>query len=270
VPAITGRTRVLFLIADPIVQARSPALANAALERRGSEAVLVALQVPRDGLRPALDALRLVGNFAGAIVSMPHKSAIVELLDELTPEAQQVGACNVIRREPDGRLIGTMLDGEGFLAGLRAAGHEIRGKRVFLAGAGGAASAIAFALARAGVAGLTIHNRTRSRAGSLMARVHAAYPAVPVALAGSSPAGHDVVVNGTSLGMQPDDPLPVEVRGLAPGMLAAEVVIAPERTAFLQEAERRGCAVHTGVPMLEGQMAAMLAFTGVLTDTLLA
>jgi len=92
----------------------------------------------------------------GAFVSMPHKAAIVPLLDELTPEARLVGAVNVVRRAADGRLIGTVLDSEGFVAGLRSAGHEVAGASYLLMGAGGAAAAIAFALAAHGCASLTI------------------------------------------------------------------------------------------------------------------
>jgi shikimate dehydrogenase len=190
---------------------------------------------------------------------MPNKSALVPLLDEVTPEARQVGACNVVRREPDGRLVGTMFDGEGFVAGLRAAGHEVRGQRVFLAGAGGAAAGIAFALGKHGAVALTIHNRTAAKAAALASRVAATWPGMNVR-AGADPRGHDLVVNATSLGMQPDDALPVDVAALAPGMVAAEIVIHPETTPFLAAAAARGCAVQRGLPMLEAQIDLMLEF----------
>jgi shikimate dehydrogenase len=191
---------------------------------------------------------------------MPHKSAIVPLLDEVAPEARDVGACNVVRRDAGGRLAGTMLDGEGFVAGLRRAGLDVAGKRVFLAGAGGAAAGIAFALAKHGAGSLSIHNRTLARAEALGARVRVAWPRLRVATAGPDPTGHDLVVNATSLGMRPGDPLPLDAAGLTPGMVAAEVVIAAEPTPFLAAAARRGCAVHPGLPMLEAQIELMLDF----------
>ena len=121
---ITGRTRLLAIIADPVAGTQSPVMVNDVLQKRGlfGAFVLLPMQVGPDGLGPTIRALRHIRTFAGAIVSMPHKSAIVPLLDELTPEAQLAGAVNVIRRTPAGRLLGTDLDGEGFVAGLRSAG----------------------------------------------------------------------------------------------------------------------------------------------------
>lgn len=263
--AISGRTRLLALIADPVVQARSPAMANALLEERGQRGafVLVPMQVPAGALADVVVALRRVGNLAGAIVSMPHKSAIVPLLDELTPEAAMVGAVNVVRRMDGGRLIGTVMDGEGFVAGLRQAGHEVRGAACLLVGAGGAASAIAFALARSGCACLTIVNRTASRAADLAARVRAAFPAVQVRLGDAADARYDLAINGTSLGMKVGDALPMARDIVQRSTLIAECVIAPETTELLTLAAASGRAIHTGVPMLEAQMSLMLEFMGV-------
>ncbi len=98
------------------------------------------------------------------------------LCDEVVGEGRLVGAVNAVRRDPDGRLVGDLFDGQGFVQGLAAAGHTLAGKRVFMFGAGGAGNAVAFALARAGVAALTIHNRTRSRADDLIARLQIACP----------------------------------------------------------------------------------------------
>jgi len=257
---ITGRTDLLVIIADPVAQARSPALVNAALATRERDAVMVPLRVKAGDLEPVLAGLRAIHTFRGALVSMPHKTVLVDLLDEVLPEGRQVGACNVLRREPDGRLVGTMFDGEGFVGGLRAAGHHVGGKRVFLAGAGGAASGIAFAMGKHGAAALTIHNRTAAKATALAARVRAAWPALAVATGGPDPSDHDLVVNATSLGMQPGDALPLDVTRLTPGTVAAEVVIRPEPTPFLAEAAKRGCAVHHGEPMLAAQIDLAIDF----------
>ncbi|MGH7893913.1 MAG: shikimate dehydrogenase family protein [Candidatus Binatia bacterium] len=257
---ISGRTSLLVIVADPVEQARSPSLVNAALVARGRDAVMVAFHVKAGDLARVIEGLRAVHGFKGGIVSMPHKSAVVGLLDDVMPEGRQVGACNVIRRDPAGRLVGTMFDGEGFVAGLRGAGHDVAGKRVFLAGAGGAASGIAFAMGKHGAAALTIHNRTAAKAQTLAARVRTAWPALSVAAGGPDPTGHDVVVNATSLGMRAGDPLPFDVAGLAPGMLAAEIVIHPTVTPLLAEAAKRGCALQHGEPMLAAQIDLMIDF----------
>jgi shikimate dehydrogenase len=263
-PAITGATRILGLIADPVAQARSPAMGNALLERRGrfGEYVLVPMQVSSDGLADCLLALRHLRNFGGAIVSMPHKTAIVELLDELTAEAQLVGAVNVVQRRADGSLLGTVLDGEGFVGGLRNAGHRVAGARCLLAGAGGAASAVAFALAKYGCASICLVNRSRAKAEALADRLRRAFPSVVVSADAASLAHIDIAINATSLGMKPDDALPLTDAVIARSALVAECVIAPEMTRLLETAQRRGCSIHTGVPMLEAQIGMMLAFMG--------
>ncbi|HTO58266.1 MAG TPA: shikimate dehydrogenase, partial [Pseudomonadales bacterium] len=227
---ITGATRVLGLIADPVVQARSPAMANARLlEQRSFGAfVLVPMHVPAAGLADFVAALRHQRNFSGAIVSMPHKIAIATLIDELTPEARLVGAVNVIRRNPAGRITGTVLDGEGFVGGLLGAGHRVRDAVCLLAGAGGAASAVAFALAKHGCAALHLANRTPAKADVLAARIHSAFPHVAVTVGGTAPARIDISINGTSLGMQPGDALPLSTDVIDRSALVAECVIAPE------------------------------------------
>jgi shikimate dehydrogenase len=174
-----------------------------------------------------------------------------------------VGAVNVIRRRSDGRLLGTMLDGEGFVGGLANAGHRVSGARCLLSGAGGAASAVAFALAKHGCASICFVNRTRSKAAALAARVHRAFPTVRVATDGTSTERFDIAINGTSLGMNPDDELPMSNAMIERSALIAECVIAPEMTRLLEVAKQRGRAIHTGVPMLTAQLDMMLDFMGV-------
>jgi len=262
---ITGATRLLALIADPVVQARSPAMANALLRRAGQLGafVLVPMEVPSGALPEVVEAIRRIGNFAGAIVSMPHKTAIVSLLDELTAEAQQVGAVNVMRRAADGRLEGSVLDGEGFVSGLRSAGHEVAGRSCLLVGAGGAAAAIAFSLARHGCRSLAIENRTTARAVALATRLHSSFPALPVQTGDCADAVYDIAINATSLGMKPDDALPVGRDVIERSSLIAECVLAPEMTRLLLLAKDLGRVVHPGLPMLHAQMELLLRFMGV-------
>ena len=262
---ISGGTRILGLVADPVVQARSPALATALLRRHGrfGAFVLVPMETPAAALAAVVTGLRGLGNFAGAIVSMPHKTAIVPLLDELTPAARAVGAVNVVRRTADARLVGTVLDGEGFVGGLGGAGHHVAGAHCVLAGAGGAAAAIAVALAAHGCASLAIVNRTRAKAERLAARVRLAHPKTAVAVGDDGRRGYDLAVNATSLGMRPDDALPFGDDVLARVRLVAECVVAPETTRLLARARELGIAVHGGLPMLRAQMELVLRFMGV-------
>ncbi|MEJ0069250.1 MAG: shikimate dehydrogenase [Pseudomonadota bacterium] len=250
------------IVANPVAHVRTPQVFNEYFRAHGIDAVLVPVEVSPERLPAMLDGFRAMTNLAGFVATMPHKTAMVGLCDEVTRTARLIGAANTVRRDPDGRLVGTMFDGDGFVAGLRAQGHEPRGRRVYLAGAGGAASAIAFAFAEAGVACLTLHNRTTSKAAELADRVRAACPHVAVSVGSADPSGHELVINGTSLGLKPDDALPIDTAKLTPDMVVGEVVMLPETTALLAAATARGCPIHHGRHMLDEQIRLMAAFMG--------
>src|SRR5690554_2585370 len=207
---ITGRTRVYGIIADPIHHVKTPEAMHLVFDRYGVDGVLVPIHVSPDGLPEMMAGLRQMRNFGGFIATVPHKPAMIDLCDEVDAHARLIGAANIVRREPDGRMVGAMLDGIGFVTALRQAGVEPKGTRVWLCGAGGAASAIAFALAEAGIAALTISNRSKNKAEDLARRVQGAFPEVTATAEEAAFQNHDLVVNGTSLGMRPEDPLPVD------------------------------------------------------------
>ena len=257
---ITGHTRMFAILADPVDHVRTPTVFNGWFRAHDVDAVLVPIEVPPGGLPTLLDGLRAMTNLGGFVVTMPHKTAMVALCDQATETARRVGAVNTVRRDRDGRLVGTVFDGDGFVAGLRAHGHEPRGRRVWLAGAGGVARAIAFAIADAGAAHLTIHNRTEAKAAELAGRVAAACPGVDVAAGSADASGHDLVINGTSLGLHDGDALPCDVARLSPPTVVAEVVMQPETTALLAAVAARGCPIHHGRHMLDEQIRLMAAF----------
>ena len=259
---VTGHTKLFGILADPVAHVRTPMVFNAYFRAHAIDAVLVPIEVPPGRLAVLLDGLRAMTNLAGFVVTIPHKTAIVGLCDEVSREGRLIGAVNTVRRARGGRLIGTMFDGIGFVAGLRAQGHEPRGRRAYMAGAGGAASAVAFALADAGVAHLTLFNRTAAKAADLAARVRAAYPAVEVALGTADPADHALAINGTSLGLKPGDALPFDVARLGADTVVADVVMNPDTTALLAAAAARGCPVHRGRHMIEEQIRLMAEFIG--------
>lgn len=257
---INGHTRLVPIVADPVGHVRTPARMNAHFVATGRDAVVVPMQVGAQDLAQVVAALKRVPNLGGIIVTVPHKESIALLCDRLTDAARLVGAVNVIRREEDGTLTGGQFDGEGFVAGLRAAGHEPRGRRVWMAGAGGAAAGIGHAMLCHGVAGLSVYNRTAARAEALVQRLARAHPGARITVGTADPAGHDIVVNATSLGLKPTDALPVDPAKLDPAMVAAEVVMQPEITRFLEAAAARGCRIHGGLPMLEEQVAILCDF----------
>lgn len=251
---ITGHTKIYAIIGDPISQVRTPEIFNEFFAKNNLDAVLVPIHVAPEGLEGLLTSFRAMKNLGGFVATVPHKTTVAALCDELGDAGRAIGSVNVVRREADGRLIGNMFDGAGFVAGLRAQGHDPRGRRALLVGAGGAAAAIAFALAEAGVASLTIANRTRSKAEEIMARVSKFFPDRPIKVGAADATGHDLVVNATSLGLKAGDPLPLDTDRLTPAMTVAEIIMKPETTSLLAAAKAKGCTVHYGRHMLDEQL----------------
>jgi len=256
---ISGTTRVYAIIADPIHHVQTPQAMNSLFSARGEDRVMVPFHVNPAELAGVVAGLRGIQSLDGFIVTVPHKTAILPLCDTVSVAARQVGAVNVVTRLSDGTLHGEILDGEGFVAGLRQAGIELEGRSVYLAGAGGAANAIAFALAASGVGRLTIANRTQAKAQELVDRVAAAFVGVPVVVGSSDPSGHDLVVNGTSLGLREGDALPCDVTRLTAQQVVAEIIMQPAITPLLAAAQQAGCRIHPGLPMLLCQIELMAA-----------
>ncbi len=263
---ITGRTRLFGVIADPIDHVRACEVFNPRFRARGIDAVLVPFHVEPEGLAAALAGFRALPNLGGVLVTIPHKEAVLDLVDAIGPQAARVGAGNVIRRDASGRLEAENFDGLGFVAGLEAAGHPPAGRSVLLVGAGGAGKALAFALAEAGVRKLVIANRNRARADALAAGVRTAFPAVETAVGAADPRGCELVVNATSLGLAASDRLPLDVTRADEGALICDIIMKPERTPLLAAAEARGLAVHPGRHMLDHQVPLLARFLGAFDD----
>lgn len=244
----------LGIIGFPVAHSLSPAIQGAALEAAGIDATYDRWETPLDDLPARLASLR-EPDCLGANVTIPHKQAVLPLLDAVSPLAAGIGAVNTIVNE-NGRLAGHNTDGGGFVAALEEAGFAPRGKRFLLVGAGGAARGVAFALREAGAAALAISNRTASHATALAEAAGAS--AVPFE---APPAGYDCVVNCTSAGMHgsgAEDALPCDPASSDPGTLIVDIVYAPEETPFLRAARAAGLPVLGGLPMLIHQGA--LAF----------
>lgn len=251
---ITGATRVCFVVADPVWHLRTPQVLNRVWESRGLDIVTVPAHVAAAGLSDFMAAVRANKTALGAVITVPHKQSVIALCDELGPNAQIVGAVNVVRRTAEGRLIGETFDGLGFMAGLRARGHEPRGQRAVLLGAGGAASAVAVALLSSEVKSLDISNRTEARAVELVQRLRAAFPTRDIGTGLDRLVGTQLIVNATSNGLSPSDVSPLPPELIPAGALAADVVMSAEPTPFLAGAAARGNSTHEGAHMLDGQI----------------
>lgn len=262
-PPISGKTRLYGLFADPVDHLQTPAVLNGLLAQRGVDAVVLPLHVTAEHLATTVAGMRHLCNFAGYAVSIPHKPMAARLCDELLPNARACGVVNVIRVDPDGRWIGETLDGVGMVKALAAQRPLDATTKVLLVGAGGVGRAIAVALALAGVGSLVITNRTQAKAEALADTVRRAAPTCAVeARRTVDPAAFDIVINATSLGLNGQGPLPVEISQVSGTALVAEVVMVPERTPLLQAAQTRGLAIVPGREMLTQQVEAAMDFLG--------
>lgn len=257
---IGGATRLFAIVGDPVVQVKAPTRFNALFRARGIDAVMLPFHVAEGDLDAAMAGFRSLRNLDGVIVTVPYKFAFAALMDTLADTGRHVGAVNAMRREPDGRWTGDMFDGRGFVAGLVAEGHDPRGRSTLLIGAGGVGHAIAFALIDGGVGRLVLHDRVAERARALAARLGTFHADHPVTVGPPDPAGVDLVINATPMGMAPEDPLPVDAARLEPGCVVAEVVMEPARTRLLVAAAARGCAVQPGHFLLDHMVDAIATF----------
>ena len=259
---INGNTEIIAHIGFPTHAFKAPMIYNPWFEKAGVNAIVVPMGCQAQDYPDFLRAVFRLSNIRGALITMPHKVATIGLLDELSPTAAIAGACNAVRRTADGRLQGDMFDGEGFVRGVLRKGLALQGARALVVGSGGVGSAIAASLAAAGVAGLGLFDVNADAAQGLGERLRQHYPALEVALGTNDPAGFDLVVNATPMGMNEGDAMPMDVSRIAPEAFVGEVVMKTERTAFLAAAQARGCRVQVGSDMLFEQIPAYLEFFG--------
>ena len=259
---INGHTELLAHIGWPTHSFKAPMIYNPYFESIGVNAIVVPMGCKPENFEPVLRSVFQLENVRGALITMPHKVSVVELCDEVTPTVKVAGSCNAVKRLPDGRLAGDMFDGEGFVRGLQRKGLQLRGARALVVGSGGVGSAIAASLAQAGVGELALFDVQAETADALAGRLQTHFPAVPVRTGSRDPAGFGLVVNATPLGMNPGDPLPVDVQRLDAGCFVGEVVMKTETTAFLAAAQARGCRIQVGTDMLFEMIPAYLEFFG--------
>ncbi len=247
---ITGATRLAAIIGSPVRHSLSPAIHNAAFEASGHDWRFVAFEVADGGGPGAIDAMRRLG-IAGLCVTMPHKSDVAAVVDELDPAARALQSVNTVVLRDDGSTYGTSTDGAGFVDSVEAMDVDLTGRRVVVIGAGAAARSIVDAMGRAAIADLVVVNRTAAAA-------EAAAELAGLARVGTVDelADADLVVNTTSLGMAGtatanDVPVPVDL--LRADLVVADIVYHPLETPLLAAARAVGARTVDGLGMLVHQ-----------------
>ena len=264
---INGRTTLIAHVGFPTHTFKSPMIYNPYFEDAGIDAVVMPMGVQADDYPDFLKQLVRVTNFRGALVTMPHKVTTMSLADEVTPTATIAGAANALLKRPDGSLLADMFDGAGFVRGMQRRGRSSSGASALVVGSGGVGSAIAASLAGAEVSRIGLYDVSPASAEALGTRLAKQYPDLKVVTGSNDPAGWDIVVNATPMGMNEGDPLPVDMSRLDPGTFVGEVVMKQAITPFLAAAQERGCEVQVGTDMLFEQIPAYLEFFGFPTTT---
>lgn len=254
----SGKTKYLALLAHPVDHVKAPSFMNPGFEKIGLDWFLTPMHVRPENLEAAVRGLQKIDNLLGVNLTIPHKEEMAKLCDELGPNARLTGTVNAVRFDGE-RLVGEMFDGIGLLIGQKENGIDVADRSALIAGAGGAARAVAFAYLEAGVTRLGIYNRTMERAAKLVADIKAVMPDADVDVTGADPSGYDVICNCTSLGLHEGDPVPVEIEKLTAAMDVVDI-IAVRDTELMDAAAAKGCKVIGGVPMAVGQLSAFAAF----------
>lgn len=257
---IDGHTRIIAHIGYPTGSFRAPLIFNPYFASIGENVAVVPMGVPREAGAAALPVIFNFTNLIGALITMPHKVDVVGLLDETSVAVKVASSCNAVRRRGDGRLVGDMFDGEGFVRGIKRKGRRVTGDSALIVGAGGVGSAIAASLAGAGVARLALVDPDAGRREALAARLRTHFPKLTIETGSPDLAGFDLAVNATPLGMKPSDPLPLDVGLLAQQCFVGEVVLSQDITPLLAAARARGLAYQIGRDMLYEQIPVYLEF----------
>lgn len=243
---ITGKTKIVGIFGDPIEHTLSPIIHNAAFRELKIDYCYVPFLVKREKLKEATEAIRAL-NMVGVNITVPHKEAVIEYLDELSDEAKFIGAVNTILNE-GGKLIGYNTDSYGFVKSLKEEGIELNDKNILLLGAGGAAKAVAYGVLREG-ANLFVFNRTHSKAYSLRESFNSIGKVeVLEKLDRDKIEYFQIVINSTSLGLKKEDPMPIHPSYLSNRHIYIDLIYF--ETPLMKEAAKRGAKVISGLGML--------------------
>lgn len=257
--ALSGATRVHFIVGDPIAQVKSPAGVTQAFHDAGRNAVCIPAHVAPNDLAGWTKGVSLAQNVDGIIVTVPHKFSCFELCATTSDRAGFLKAVNTLRRNADGTWHGDMFDGMGYVEALKSKGCEPRGQRALLVGAGGAGSAIAYSLMTAGVKELAVHDADVVRRDALVARL-ARLGLGKVSAGSSDPTGFDLCINATPIGMKEGDPHPIDWTKFTAQQFVGCVITAPAVPPMIAAARAKGCNTLTGADMFARVRDLMVQF----------
>ncbi len=251
-------TKIFGCIADPIDHVKAPTILTSIFKEKKIDAVMIPIHVNAGSLENVINSLKLIKNFNGMTITIPHKKSLATLCDYLEPNAQFTQSVNWVKFDKNRKLIGNNFDGEGFVNGFKSKNFILKDKNVCLFGAGGAAVSIACSIAKEEIKSLKIINRDHNKAISLMTKIRALSKDLHVAVEDHdgdySLNNCDIIINATSLGLKQDDKIPFDVEKTGTGSIIADIIMQPEETKLLKQAKSVGRSVHYGKYMIESQI----------------
>lgn len=256
---LDGETLLYPIIGDPVHHAKSPTRLTGKFVGMNHNGICVPMVVTNETLAATMPALLATPSVGGLLVTMPLKNSCFPYCQTASEVSSRLKVVSVMRRNQDGTWHGDMMDGLAFVAAQKKEGAVLKGARTLQIGAGGVGSAIAFALLDEGVTELAIHDTDLRRRDELVAKL-AGLGRGKVTAGASDPTGYDVVVNATPLGMNADDPLPINVDRLKSSTFVGDVVAGEGLTPLLQAARAAGCRYSDGSQMVDEAMEIMPAF----------
>jgi shikimate dehydrogenase len=248
---LDSNTILYGVFGDPIRHSKSPIMLNRAFAEAGLNAAYAAFHIKPGQLKDAISGVRAM-QFRGVNVTIPHKVEVMDYMDEIDEGARVIGAVNTIIND-NGRLIGRNTDGIGYVRSLKEeTGIDLKGMKVLMVGAGGAARGVGYALAKEGAAHIYIANRTREKADELAKSMSSFTTASGISLDELAGLSGEVglIVNNTSVGMHPNvDAVPMDTSLIQNTTVVSDLVYNPLITKFLRESEARGATIHSGLGM---------------------
>ena len=249
-------TKIYGCLADPIDHVKAPTIFTSIFKKKHIDAVMIPIHVNSNNLENTVNSLRLIKNFEGMTITIPHKNDIAKLCDYLEPDAKFTGSVNWIKFDKDRKLIGNNFDGQGFVNGFLGQNYSLKNKTVCLFGAGGAAVSIACSLVSEQIKSLKLINRDINKAIHMKNKINTksnllevkVYPVSDYTITDS-----DIIINATSLGLKKTDKLPFDVSKSSINSVIADIIMQPEDTELLKQAKSLGRSIHYGKYMLESQ-----------------
>lgn len=257
---LNGATRLYPLLGDPIIYARSPDWLSKHMAKRGMNCISLPMEVPDGKLKVVMDGLAATGNVDGLSLTMPHKITGVQYCSTLSETSEMLGVVSAIRRNKDGSWYGHTTDGDAFVKAQIDNGAKVDGARVLVMGAGGAGSAIVISMLEQGAKEVAVYDLDSTRSQRIVDLLKdKAGDRVGVAET-NDPTGFDIVSNATSMGMDDNDPIPLDPSKLDASMFVGDVVAGHGETKIIKAAKEAGCKTADGDDMVVAVLDVMCDF----------